>query len=94
MERRRYAVLEREIKRLLDDGVVRSESHSVLIKRDLSARLRKFIQPYTWREHRDARGYVVRYQLRQDLREWPGGLSSIAAHSGRGPLVGDRRSQR
>jgi hypothetical protein len=75
--------LERDVNRLLDHGGARSDLHSILFEADLPDRVRALVQPSAWREHRDARGYVVRYLLREDMRDWQDLVIGIAERSGR-----------
>ncbi len=74
--------LERDVNRLLDDGRVR-DSHPILFEADLPDRIRAFVQPGGWREHRDARGCVVRYLVREDMRDWQDLAVSLSERSGR-----------
>lgn len=75
--------LERDVNRLLDYGSARSDSDSILFEADIPDRARAFVQPSAWREHRDARGYVVRYLLRDDMRDWQDLVLGITERSGR-----------
>jgi hypothetical protein len=78
--------LERDVNQLLDHGGARSESHSILFEADIPDRVRAFVQPSAWREHRDARGYVVRYLLREDTRDWQDLVLGITERSGRAAM--------
>jgi hypothetical protein len=71
--------LEHDVDRLLADRHDRSALHAILFEADLPERPRAFVQPGTWREHLDARGHVVRYVLRDDLRDWPSRLVEFNA---------------
>lgn len=78
--------LERDVNRLLDDGRARPNSPPILFEADLPQRVRALVQPGTWHQHRDARGYVVRYLLREDCRDWQDLVVSITERSGRAAM--------